>query len=513
MRRRSTGVLVVLLGAGCTAQIGGSSVARNWELVADASGGLVDGRHPELGAYPNARGTDSLAVSLMIDGRLCASDGTEEFCGGPLDGIPYTTRAVVDGGQMCLRVVDLYGNEVERLCRRSLPVELRAEAEPLCWSAFTAAGGACEVCADGDGNLRSNTCGSGAAAVGAGPDGTPAPEGPDPDAAPGETSEPVAPACAGGDAAVLTGAVLLVDVINEGLERMQIGGRLAPPASTDDLAGYDPEEIALAGGVTCDAVRSESERRFGEDGPGDEDYVFGDSAIRECLRGGECRIGQLVSRSMAEACDRIEPGCDVDNVSLGIITGGGLAVGELCGPHRPDEIDECRGSPLVVDLAGDGLSLVGREAGVRFSLLGGAPTAVGWLRGDGDDALVAIDHDGDGAIRSGRELFGEATGGWAPHGFAALARLDADGDGWVDGRDPAYERIVLWRDDGDGESAPAELLGLSEAGILALPVDARVQSTRDPWGNELGLVSAARAASGRSVPVIDVWFVFGDDAR
>lgn len=512
MRRRSTGVLVVLLGA-CTAQISGSGVAGHWELVADETGGLVDVRHPELGAYPNARGSDRLAVRLMVDGRLCASDGATDFCGGPLDGIPYTTRALVDGGQMCLRVVDLYGNEVERSCRRSLPAEIRVDAEPSCWSAFTAAGGACEVCADADGNLLSNTCGGSAPAASTGSEAAGAPEGPDPDAVPGQTARPEAPACAGGDGAVLAGAVLVVEVINEGLERMEIGGRLTPPASTDELAGYDPTEIALAGGVTCDAVRAESQRRFGGDGPGDDDYVFGTAAIRECLRGGECRIGQLVSRSMADACDRIEPGCDVDNVSLGIITGGGLAVGELCGPHRPDEIDECRGSPLVVDLAGDGLALVGRDAGVRFPLMGGEPTAVGWLRGDGDDALVAIDRDGDGAIRSGSELFGEVTGGWAPHGFAALGRLDADGDGWVDARDPDYARIVLWQDDGDGQSAPAELLGLPEAGIAALPVHAQVLGARDSWGNELGLVAAARGASGRSLPMFDVWFTFGDDRR
>jgi hypothetical protein len=46
---------------------------------------------------------------------------------------------------------------------------------------------------------------------------------------------------------------------------------------------------------------------------------------------------------------------------------------------------------------------------------------------------IARDLDGDGAIRD-RELF---------HGFAELAALDANGDGVIDARDPAFAELVL----------------------------------------------------------------------
>jgi hypothetical protein len=212
---------------------------------------------------------------------------------------------------------------------------------------------------------------------------------------------------------------------------------------------------------------------------------------------------------MAEACGRIAEGCDVENTSLGIIMGGGQAIGELCGPHRPDEIGECRGSPLALDLAGDGLALAGRDGGVSFPLMGGAAVQTGWLRGTGDDGWLAIDRDGDGAIAAGGELFGEVTDGWAPHGFAALARHDRDGDGWITAADDVWPALLVWLDDGDGVSAPAELLGLDAAGVAALPVHARALGTRDGFGNELGLVAEARGVGGTPVTVIDVWLAFG----
>ena len=94
-----------------------------------------------------------------------------------------------------------------------------------------------------------------------------------------------------------------------------------------------------------------------------------------------------------------------------------------------------------------------------------------WLgKGDG---FLARDIDGDGAITSGAELFGSETrrpaGGRFVDGFAALAALDVNDDGRVDGNDPGFASLYVWTDvDGDGVSAAAELivLGATDSATL-----------------------------------------------
>lgn len=74
---------------------------------------------------------------------------------------------------------------------------------------------------------------------------------------------------------------------------------------------------------------------------------------------------------------------------------------------------------------------------------------------------VALDRDGSGCIESERELFA---------GFDALAELDANSDGRIDARDPAFSELVLWSDrDQDKRCAPSELEPLSHR-IESLPL-------------------------------------------
>ena len=88
---------------------------------------------------------------------------------------------------------------------------------------------------------------------------------------------------------------------------------------------------------------------------------------------------------------------------------------------------------------------------------------------------LVMDRDGDGAITSGRELFGSATlvqGKTARHGFEALAALDHNGDGVIDARDPAFARLRLWFDqDGDRRSNVAELRSLRAASVVSLSLN------------------------------------------
>jgi hypothetical protein len=132
------------------------------------------------------------------------------------------------------------------------------------------------------------------------------------------------------------------------------------------------------------------------------------------------------------------------------------------------------GEPLLLDLDGDGApgtfggllpdGRVEPTGSVRFDLDGdGHREWTEWLR-PGRDGLLAVDLDGDGAIGSGRELFGTAWG--HRDGFARLRVFDLDGDGWISGTEGAT--LLVWRDDGDGRSQPGELHGLGELGVEAI---------------------------------------------
>jgi hypothetical protein len=176
------------------------------------------------------------------------------------------------------------------------------------------------------------------------------------------------------------------------------------------------------------------------------------------------------------------------------------------------EDGDCTGSPLVLDLDGDGVHLGSLEDGVPFDLLGtGAPVRTAWPRAG--DALLAIDWDHDGAIDGARELFGNATFGQRyGDGFRALAELDANDDGQIDARDPAWRELVAWRDaDHDGKSQPGELASMAEAGVRAIRVTAGRRTgpgSFDEHGNDVSLVGEFVRAGGGTGEVVDAFLRF-----
>ncbi|MFW5798164.1 MAG: hypothetical protein ACOCXX_00785, partial [Planctomycetota bacterium] len=85
----------------------------------------------------------------------------------------------------------------------------------------------------------------------------------------------------------------------------------------------------------------------------------------------------------------------------------------------------------------------------------------------GNDALLALDLNGNGHIESGRELFGDQNG--SRNGFEELARYDDNGDGRIDRDDAVYTRLRLWQDlDRNGASRRSELSSLVDKGIRAI---------------------------------------------
>jgi hypothetical protein len=89
---------------------------------------------------------------------------------------------------------------------------------------------------------------------------------------------------------------------------------------------------------------------------------------------------------------------------------------------------------------------------------------------------LVLDRHQDDDIADGSELFGSMTvlpsGERAHDGFAALATLDADGDGWITARDPSFAQLQLWSDaDQDRRSSASELRPLSDAKIDAIELE------------------------------------------
>lgn len=98
--------------------------------------------------------------------------------------------------------------------------------------------------------------------------------------------------------------------------------------------------------------------------------------------------------------------------------------------------------PLVLNFSGTAAEL--GDTRIDFDLdADGKPEQIPGL-GTGNGFLV-FDRNGNGRADDGRELFGATSG----DGFADLAGLDADGNGWIDEGDPDFAKLRVW-DGGDG---------------------------------------------------------------
>lgn len=122
-------------------------------------------------------------------------------------------------------------------------------------------------------------------------------------------------------------------------------------------------------------------------------------------------------------------------------------------------------TPLV--LAFEAQPIVFETSPGTFMFEAGTPVASDWPTAA--TPWIALDRDGDGAITSGAELFGDGMGD-AKDGFEALAALDSNDDGMIDHRDAAFASLVLWADtDGDRRSSSSELRPLSNV-VTAIPL-------------------------------------------
>lgn len=198
-----------------------------------------------------------------------------------------------------------------------------------------------------------------------------------------------------------------------------------------------------------------------------------------------------------EGSDCLDVDCDDTNPD---IYPGAPRIGGNWDDYDCNEVEDGMdniGSPILIDVLGNGFNLTAPANGVVFNLDSvGTAERLSWTLPGSDDAWLALDHNGNGVIDNGRELFGNFTPQPAPpageerNGFLALAEYDkpengGNGDGLIKETDTIFSALLLWQDiNHNGISEPSELHTLSDLGLKTLNLDYKRSRRVDQFGNQ-----------------------------
>ncbi len=163
-------------------------------------------------------------------------------------------------------------------------------------------------------------------------------------------------------------------------------------------------------------------------------------------------------------------------------------------------------APVVLDLDGDGIELIGKaDSRAYYDVKGdGYKHNIGWA--GADDGFLAIDTDGDGVISAANELsFALWTTDPNDTDVQALKSVfDTNNNGMIDAGDAQFGQLRIWQDrNGDGVTDAGELKTLAEAGIASLSLDV-AQTHYAGGGNLLSGFTTYQKADGSSGWAADV---------
>lgn len=167
------------------------------------------------------------------------------------------------------------------------------------------------------------------------------------------------------------------------------------------------------------------------------------------------------------------------------------------------------GSPLTLDLDGDGIELVSlADSNIYWDIdEDGFAELSGWVAAD--DGLLAIDLDGDGVISKHTELFGSIT----EDGFTALSVYDTNVDGVIDASDAQFADLLVWQDvNQNGISEATELYTLADLNIVSIDLNATTPYNMYIEGHNISHVSSYTVDDGvngaQTFDIVDVWFEY-----
>lgn len=114
--------------------------------------------------------------------------------------------------------------------------------------------------------------------------------------------------------------------------------------------------------------------------------------------------------------------------------------------------------PLVINFNGNSVELTDNK--FSFDLdMDGRNEQISFV--GPDSGFLALDHNGDGKINDGSELFGPTTN----DGFSELSVYDQDNNQFIDENDDIYHKLRIWTKDASGNDI---LLGLGERDVGAI---------------------------------------------
>ena len=174
---------------------------------------------------------------------------------------------------------------------------------------------------------------------------------------------------------------------------------------------------------------------------------------------------------------------------------------------RADDVEDCdvSASPLVLDFGNDGV-FGGQHKIVSFDINadGRADQLANTL--DRNDYLLAMDRNQNGKIDDATELFGNYSGPTSnkslyQNGFEALAILDSNHDGAIDAKDANFKDLTLW------QMGSVKMLSLSQKDVVSIPVAYKKTAKTDfASGNSVLQAGTFKTASGKSLPIVDLWY-------